>query len=105
MQQRKRQTTQLKKWTIDLKRHFSREYTNSQQAHEERYSTSLVTREMLSNHNDIPLIPIRMARIKKLQIKSVSEDVEKTTRNPQTLLGGTENGSATVQFGISSKKS
>ena len=76
----------------ELNRHFSKEEMQIVSGHIKKYSTSMtqIIREMqirtiMRNH----LTPVRIATIKRPQIKDICKDVEK--REPLGTVGGTVN--------------
>ena len=75
------------KWAGDSSRYFSKEGTSTINKDVKSEGTSLVIREMQIKRSKIPLIPMRMAIIKK-ERKENSDDVEKL--EPSCIAGGTE---------------
>ena len=74
----------------ELNRHFfQRENADGQQAHQKMLGITNHQGNANQNHNEIPVIPVRMPIIKKkkgTQTINVCKDVEK--RKPYTLLVG-----------------
>ena len=53
-QQQKNKEPKQKKWAEDLNRHFSKEYMDSQQAHEKMLNVSNYYRNENQNYNEVP---------------------------------------------------
>jgi len=67
--------SQLKKWTDDLNRYFSKEYIHMVKRHMKRCSTSPIIREMQIETIRYFLIIVRMTFIKNPQTKNAREGV------------------------------
>ena len=79
-----------KKWAEDLNKHLSKENIQITNRHMERYSISLVIREIqIKTTMRYHLIPVRMAIIKKSTNDKCWKDIEK--REPFYTVGGNVN--------------
>ena len=84
-----KQITQFKKIRRSKYTSFQRRHTYGQQLHEKMLNITNHQRNANQNHNEIPVMHVRMAIIKKTTDVSVDEDVEK--RELLYTIGGNVN--------------
>ena len=80
----------IKKWAIDLTRHFSKEEIQMANKHMKKCSTSLIIREMhIRTTMRYHFTPARMSINKKIYKLNAGEGVEE--REPSCTVGGNAN--------------